>query len=410
MWWHCMTIAPAPFYQSPTGKRVIYYHTSWSCYDRNYQVKDLPIDKITDISYAFFNVDSTGKVFSGDAWSDFDNPLIGKGVEPQNSNWPPSPHQDLGNFGQFNKLLKQGKKFNLTLSVGGWTWSKFFSDAVSTKQTRETFVQSLTETFRKWPNMFNGISLDWEYLSDDGNNYGNEGNTARKEDGKNFVALLKLLRAKLPGFRLSMCVGAAPEKIKMPVADIVPLIDEVHVMTYDFMDGKWGLATSGHHTNLRKKEGCPYSVEEAVQAWRSHGVPPEKIFIGVAFYSRGFANTTGIGKPCQGGSTDKSWDDGSVDYKALPLPGSIEKWDEVAQAAYSYDPSKKVLNSYDDPRSVKAKCKFVRDQGLGGILVWESSADHPYDHPRSLMKIMHDELTHGPAKKTPKKKTLPKKA
>jgi GH18 family chitinase len=28
----------------------------------------------------------------------------------------------FGNFGQFKKLLDNGRKINITLSLGGWTW------------------------------------------------------------------------------------------------------------------------------------------------------------------------------------------------------------------------------------------------------------------------------------------------
>lgn len=390
---HPMSLA-APFYVSPTGKRAIYYHTSWSCYDRNYQVKDLPIDKITDIAYAFFNVASDGTVASGDAWADFQNPLVGKGVPPENS-WD-SPADHLGNLGQFMKLRKAGKKFNMALSIGGWSWSGKFSDAVSTVESRDKMAQCILNTFKAWPGLFNGVSIDWEYCSDDGVNYGLEGNLARKGDAVNLMQFVKRLRKVLGDkFKIGVCVSADPAKIKLPVQKLHPLVDEIHVMTYDFMDGAWGLKTSGHHTNLRPAPYCPFSVTQAVEAWSSKGVPKEKLFIGVAFYSRGFAATTGIGQACNGASPDKSWDNGSVDYKSLPLPGAVEKWDAVAQASYSYDSKKRVINSYDCPRSVAAKCKYVLDEGLGGILVWESSGDHAWGHPRCLMKVIHDNLTHA---------------
>ena len=387
----------APFYTSPTGKRAIYYHTSWANYARKFNVKDLPIEKLTDVAYSFFNVASDGTVASGDQWADYDNPYIGTGVAPENA-WN-SPPTDLGNLGQFLKLKKAGNKFNLTLAIGGWSWSGKFSDAVATHASRTKMIASILDIFRKWPGLFNGVSLDWEYLSDDGINYGLDGNTARKEDGANFVEFLKALKKTLgPAFRVSMCVTAAPEKIKMPVKLIHPLIDEMHVMTYDFMDGSWGLTTSGHHANLRKAPYCKYSVEEAVAAWTAQGVPSEKLFIGAALYSRGFANTDGIGAPCSGGSPDKSWEAGVVDYKALPLAGSVEKWDPVARAGYSYDPTRRVLNSYDTPQSVKEKCAFIFAKKLGGLLVWDSSGDHPYTHRRSIMKVINEFLTH----KTPR--------
>jgi chitinase len=378
-------------------------------YGREFFVKDLPIDAITDISYAFLKPEADGAVVTGDAWADFDNPFVGgKGVDPQNAWDPPAPAAHLGNLGQFYKLKRAGKKFNLTLAVGGWSWSGRFSEAMATEASRARFVDSLKRVFQRYPGLFAGVSIDHEYLSDDGVNYGAPGNTARPEDGANFVELLKLLRARLPGCRVGMCVSAAPEKIKMPVADIHPLLDHLDIMTYDFMDGAWGNAVAGHHTNLREAPGCPYSVEQAVRAWRARGVPAPKIFIGAAFYSRGFSNTDGMGKPCSGGSADKSWDEGVVDYKALPVAGATEAFDPVAQAAYSYDPARRVLNSYDNPRSVRAKCAFVHEQGLGGIIVWEASGDLPYADPRSLTRVIRDNLTHGtPAAPKPKPKPKP---
>ncbi len=388
-----MTTAAAR-YVPPKGKRAIYYHTSWSNYDRNYQVKDLPIDYISDIAYAFFNVKPDGTVATGDAWADFDNPLIGKGIEPQNT-WE-TTKDCLGNLGQFNKLRKQGKKFNFALAIGGWTWSANFSDAVSTAANRARLVQSVVDLFKVWPGLFNGISLDWEYLSNDGKNYGLDGNKATAQDADNFIELLKLFRSTLgPDFYLSFCVSAAPEKIKMPVDKLHPLLDEIHVMTYDFHDGAWGEKVAGHQTNLKKSPYGIYSVEEGVAAWQKLGVPSTKLFVGAALYSRGFSNTDGIGKACSGASPDKSWEAGSVDYKALPLPGAVEMWDDVAKASYSFDAKKRVINSYDTVRSVTEKCKFVCDNNLGGILIWESSGDAPFTSERSIMRAIAQNLTHG---------------
>jgi chitinase len=402
---------PAPYFTSPTGKQAVYYHCSWSCYDRKFYPRNLPIEKITDIAYAFFNVDATGRVFSGDEWSDYLMPFNGhgEGIDPQNT-WD-SPPEQLGTLGQFLKLRKQGHKFNMHASVGGWSWSGNFSPAIQNAENRERFVVSLAAIMNRYPGLFNGISLDWEYMSDNGVNYGLGGNRTNKNDPANFMELLKLIREKLPGFKVSMCTAAAPEKLKFPVKKVSKLVDEVHVMTYDFMDGSWGQGgpASGHHTNLSKSPFVPYSTEVATETMLKLGVEPKKIFIGVAFYSRGFGNTDGLGKPYTSGSTDKTWDAGSVDYKRLPLPGAKEMWDPVANAAYSYDPKKRVLNSYDEPRSVKLKCDYVHAKGLGGILVWENSADHPYDHPRSLVRVIHDHLTHGGGNKpdppTPKPPT-----
>ena len=45
-------------------KKCILYHTDWANYARNFQVKDIPIQAVTDIAYAFFNLQDSG----GGAW------------------------------------------------------------------------------------------------------------------------------------------------------------------------------------------------------------------------------------------------------------------------------------------------------------------------------------------------------
>ena len=47
-------------------------------------------------------------------------------------------------------------------------------------------------------------------------------------------------------------------------------------------------------------------------------------------------------------------------------------WDDVAQAGYSYDATRKIMNTYDVPRAVKAKCEYIIRKGLGGLIIWES--------------------------------------
>src|SRR5579871_25787 len=51
-------------------RKAILYHTNWANYGRDFQVKDIPLDGITDIAYAFFNLKDAGNgrwvIVSGD--------------------------------------------------------------------------------------------------------------------------------------------------------------------------------------------------------------------------------------------------------------------------------------------------------------------------------------------------------
>ena len=53
-----------------TSKKAVYYLGNWATYGRNYQIKNIPINYISEIVYSFFNVSEKGLVFSSDPYSD----------------------------------------------------------------------------------------------------------------------------------------------------------------------------------------------------------------------------------------------------------------------------------------------------------------------------------------------------
>ena|SRR5437667_1406837 len=85
-------------------KKCILYHADWVNYARNFQVKDIPIEKVTDIAYAFFNLQDSGK----GAWI----------ITPGDSYPLHSPHgTTLTAVGQIFKILLLAK--GLTLKIHG---------------------------------------------------------------------------------------------------------------------------------------------------------------------------------------------------------------------------------------------------------------------------------------------------
>ncbi|KAJ3098590.1 hypothetical protein HDU96_011010 [Phlyctochytrium bullatum] len=221
-------------------KRVILYHTNWSCYARNYQVKDLPIHFITDVNYCFFDLKPNGSGFlvpqSTDPWADVDKRYVTKeeSVDPPDS-WDQNDGV-YGNIGQFIKLKKQGAQFKLGMSIGGWTLSKGFSSAVRTVESRKEFVNGIIEMLRKYP-VFDRIDIDWEHISPLGKNYGDAGNEVHPDDPRNFGEFLKLLRETLNsnGFsstEISACVVADPEKMQaLPFAEMSIYLETINCMT-----------------------------------------------------------------------------------------------------------------------------------------------------------------------------------
>lgn len=379
--------------------KVHYYYTAWSIYGRAYPPGKVP-NHVNSVTYSFLDLkpNAAGLFVPtlSDAWADTDKKFAGAealaGAPPDG---PSDPYS--GNLGQFRKM-KAMKPLEFSLSIGGWTFSKNFSDAVATPQAREAFVDTLVEMVtKKWPGLVDALDFDWEFISPAGKNYGNAGNVVRAEDGANFVEMLKLLKAKLaaagaPNVKITVAVTAAPEKMDaLPVEAMNPLLDEWRLMTYDFGSSAFGPCKATHHTNLYPSSvgHTPYSISGAVAAYMARGVAPNKIFIGAALYSRGFANTEGLGKAANGVVKNKSWEDGVSDYKALPPAGAVEYWDDECKASYCYDPATKDLNSYDTPRSVAEKAKFIHEKGLGGMFFWEISGDREDEKSLSRWAFEH---------------------
>ena len=65
----------------------------------------------------------------------------------------------------------------------------------------------------------------------------------------------------------------------------------------------------------------------------------------------------------------------------------------IASAATSADtacrnPDKKLFVSYEDPRSLRLKCRMIRERGLGGAMFWEYSEDADGE----LLRTLYEEL------------------
>ncbi|KAJ3276654.1 hypothetical protein HDV01_004187 [Terramyces sp. JEL0728] len=387
-----------------SGKKLIVYHTNWACYGRNYQVKELPVNFISDINYSFLDLKKNAQGYYvpafSDPWSDTDKRYTNEAesVLPLDHQQPASQGEYFGNLGQFMKLKKAGWKFNFGLSIGGWSFSTHFSEAVSTPESRLAFVATCMAILHQFPGLISRLDFDWEHISPPGTNYGKEGNSASPNDGVNFGLLLELLRNHLDHspfsqVTLTACVTGVPSAMTaLPLTVMARLLESINIMTYDMASSSYGQCSAGHHTNLYSTPYSPTSIDQAVKAYISLGFPRDKIVIGAAFYSRGFANTDGLGKPSFGIVADKSWEDGVCDYRTLPRPGAEEYYDEAAQAHYSYDGQRKILNSYDSVRSVKAKCEYVWREGLKGVIVWESAGDVPVSDPRSLINALYNGL------------------
>lgn len=362
--------------------RVVVYYISWGRYARKFYVSDIPWEKVTHVNYAFLKPNEDGSISFFDSYGD---------------------ELNLEDLKEYKKKYPQVK---VLISVGGWTLSKYFSDIAADPAKRQRFAESALEYIRKYN--LDGLDIDWEYPGGGGM----EGNHVRPDDGKNFVLLLKTVRevfdrAELEDHKeylLTAAVPADPVKAgRIDWAEATKYLDFINVMTYDY-HGAWDSIT-GHLAPLYADPNAPYTdpnikwnfnVNASIQWYIKHVPDKTKIVLGLPFYSRSFANVpptnNGLYQPFSG-TPDGTWGPAWETYGVMDYWDVAEKnksseynyyWDPVAMVAWLYSPTKKIFITFDDPRAIGIKVDYMLKNGIGGVMVWEITADRKpgtNDHP-----------------------------
>jgi len=405
------TSTPTP---PPGDKRIVAYFVNWGIYARDYDVADIPADKITHINYAFFAIDSsTGKVKMTDTWADIEKVFTGdedKGFPDQT--WDQSARGEAGNLGRLKQLKSLYPHVKTMMSIGGWTLSYNFPEIAGTQEARRKFVSSCMEMMTKYD--FDGIDIDWEYPG--------------YADKENCTLLMAEFRRQLDEqgqldgkqYLLSMAGPAGYDKlINLEIDKLAESLDYMNIMTYDFHGG-WD-STTNHHSPLYKNPDDPINpvdreylnINWTVNYYIDAGMPREKLGIGIPFYGRAWEEVpdtnNGLFQPgpsLPNTGIPGNWESGNIDYwKIQELLTDTSNYtlyrDEYAKVPWIYGknltPSKTsggMFVTFDDTTSVTTKVKYVNDNNLGGVMFWELSGDvRDINDPRSLLKAIYEGLT-----------------
>ncbi|MCZ7374969.1 glycoside hydrolase family 18 protein [Micromonospora sp. WMMC250] len=387
-----------------TGYHRVGYFTQWGIYGRAFPVKKLDTSgaasRLTHINYAFGNVSEDGRCYvdggpgEGDAWADYQRPVP---AEESVDGVADAPGQALnGNFNQLAKLKAKHPELQVLISLGGWSWSTYFSNAARTDASRKAFVASCIDLYLKGnlpgspgagAGVFDGIDLDWEWPNWDGE----PGNVIRPEDRENFTKLLAEFRRQLDAHGrttrthhpLTAFLPANPATMDAGYEGrkIFKYLDFATVQGYDFHGG-WD-AKSNQQSALRVPTGAPdnpdFSVEVAVDGWIARGAPRDKLVLGIPYYGRGWTGITGGGNGLfqpAAGPAPATFEAGNEDYKKLKTMagnGFTVHRDLRAGHAWLFDGT--TLWTYDDPAVVLQKTLYIRRAGLGGAMVWSLDGD-----------------------------------
>lgn len=293
-----------------------------------------------------------------------------------NRAWLTHRRTDTINFRYLVSLKKRNPALKILISIGGWTWSKNFSDMALTDTGRKAFAASAADIVRRFK--MDGVDIDWEYP----NAYG-AGNIYRPEDKVNYTLMFVELRAELDKLEketgkkqlLTAAVGAFKRFTQNTEMDKVSkLLDYINLMTYDY-----GADVAVHHTGLyaSKYLKTENNADAGTQAFIDAGVPNEKLVMGLAFYGRSArvsdSTKTGLGSKV----LERMRGGGYTLIRDSVLSDKAFKYyrDKSAQAPYLYNPTTRQFISFDDEWSVKKKCKYVKKHKMAGVMFWEYSDD-----------------------------------
>ena len=352
--------------QEESDKVIVAYVAGW----KNIKAKLIPAERITHINYAFANVDTSGIV----------GPMFEKNRE-----------QDSLNLAELNGLKSRNPDLKILISIGGWTHSKGFSDAVLTEEKRKTFTKSGVEYLIK--HQLDGLDFDWEYPALQGDN-----NPVRAEDRENFVLMLKSFREALDSlgqvdnthYLTTIASGGFRKYLELNnMAEAQKYLDFVNIMAYDFYTA--GDTLTGHHANLFPNGAKGRSASTTVEEHIEFGVPAEKIVLGLPFYGKMWENVdpkeNGL---FQGGSYKMGLPFHQI--YALTMTSKYKRfWDEKAQAPYLFAASDSTWITYEDPESIAKKAEYIREKGLKGGMFWEMTEDNT----RLLLKSLFENLNPG---------------
>ncbi|MEU8003775.1 glycosyl hydrolase family 18 protein [Catellatospora sp. NPDC049111] len=224
-----VALAPATTAQAvvlPNGFKSVGYMPSWAG-----NVNTVQYGKLTHINYAFILPNSNGSL------------------------------QGLDNPSKLSSLVSLGHANNVKVSiaVGGWNDGndQAFEDLAANATARTAFVNNLVNLVNQYN--LDGVDIDWEYPD----------TTA---ESNNFTALMNQLSTAMHsrGKLLTAAVVSEGSTANFVQPAVFSAVDWLNIMAYD---------GGSPHANYN------WSIN-AVNSWKSRGLPASKAVLGVPFYSR----------------------------------------------------------------------------------------------------------------------------
>ena len=258
---------------------------------------------------------------------------------------------------------------------------------------------------------YDGIDIDMEPITRDD-----------KQANPDFTAFIIELHRALQTrhnaklHRAPLLTTAITLRDRFIVAPLADYFDQINLMAYDMAQPYAGwiswFDSALYNGGLRfpnYSHEVP-SVDLWVQRLLAAGIPRHKLGLGmsldVACWYGGTGTTTdGISVPAQAWVTLPRYQ--KLSYAELQASGYFPpqiQWDATAQMAWfgqdNLGADQDFFCNFNDERAIKAKIAYAKQQGLGGIMIWElgldqldiASAPYPSIQNRPLRQAINQAL------------------
>ncbi|MGL4774367.1 MAG: glycosyl hydrolase family 18 protein, partial [Clostridium sp.] len=443
------------------NRKIVGYFPEWAykSAEHNYfNVTDLQWDQLTHIQYSFGTVnEKTNRLDFGDKYAAIEEEF--EGMDLSHDGKEVSLDLTLPYKGHFNLLQvmkKEHPDVKLLLSIGGWAASRGFYTMMDTDAGIDAFVDSCVEFIRTYG--FDGVDIDFEFpssTSQSGNPADFDVSEPRRDTiNERYNVMMKKLREGIDkageedgkDYLLTAAVSASSWVLGgVSSNEYAKHLDFLSVMSYDFHGG-WNEFVENQaniYPDPADRETMNMLMPVLGMDWAYkyyRGVlPPEKILMGVPYYTRGWENVqggngTGLHGSSKTPATGKYniWADldengNEIPAGANPLwhvlnlmeqdPNLKVHWDDVGKVPYIWQNEEKVFLSFENERSIDERLKYIEEKNLGGALIWVMDGDYglnpnyvegstdinegKYTYGDTLTTRLRDGLDNmGPSKKT----------
>ena len=258
-----------------------------------------------------------------------------------------SDENDNPNFEKLASLSKE-KKVSLTVNVGGVGNEEAMKAVASSEEARAALAEAAKSLVDQYG--LAGIEIDWI--------------PAEEEEYASWGALVTALADA--GVNVSATVAGSSDAAKLYPADALAKLTTAMVMLTDQM--------SEEESSVKPNSDFSYA-QEVLKAYAEAGISSGNVVPVVPMYGKTFLGATGLGSSHQGSG---SGNEGYLTYKELmnvfDAPDYQVTFDEATQSEVAVSSSETIV--FNGIPSMKSLATFVKDNGFGGMALYDISGDH----------------------------------